>query len=232
MEDAPPTAAASPAAGQPTESEGWTLYTDPTTGYPYYHNAQLGKSMWAHEAAQQNQQQQSQPQQEQPSQPQPVPQDPSTQMAVVPFGQAAPPVDPAQRIAAAPQESYGVVLVQQPQVALSAEQQQYIMAWQQQQQQALYLQYAAAAAAQQAAAGATVVAAVAGTNGQPSTGWITNRLIDREKARIEKNYSEADRLRAQLREQGVEVDDRLRTWSCKDGRKGHRPNHNDPAETE
>jgi len=113
--------------------------------------------------------------------------------------------------------------------AAAAQQQQYLLALQQ--QQALYLQYAAAAAAQQAA-GASLTPAAGGGSGQPSTGWITNRLIDREKARIEKNYAEADRLRSQLRENGVEVDDRLRTWSCKDGRKGHRPNHNDPHETE
>mmetsp|Transcript_26219 Transcript_26219/g.42761 ORF Transcript_26219/g.42761 Transcript_26219/m.42761 type:complete len:219 (+) Transcript_26219:3-659(+) len=66
----------------------------------------------------------------------------------------------------------------------------------------------------------------------PSNAWITNRLIEREKARIEKNYEEADKLRKLLRQNGIEVDDRDRSWTSRDGRRGPRPNHNDPMEEE
>mmetsp|Transcript_60883 Transcript_60883/g.132078 ORF Transcript_60883/g.132078 Transcript_60883/m.132078 type:complete len:123 (+) Transcript_60883:2-370(+) len=108
-------------------------------------------------------------------------------------------------------------------------------AWPYGMQQAAFAQYAAAAGMAQAqpalATGAPAACAVAGT-GEPSTAWITNRLIDREKARIDRNYDEADKIRADLRKHGVEVEDRERTWTHRDGRRGHRPNHNDPPEQE
>jgi len=66
----------------------------------------------------------------------------------------------------------------------------------------------------------------------PSNAWIANRLIEREKARIEKKYDEADKLRKLLRTNGIEVDDRDRSWTSRDGRRGPRPNHNDPMEEE
>ncbi|CAE8600518.1 unnamed protein product, partial [Polarella glacialis] len=96
------------------------------------------------------------------------------------------------------------------------------------------VQYYAAAVQQQVAAvpGLSAAASQTAGPGTPSTGWLTNRLVEREKARIEKNFAEADRLRQLLRQNGVEVDDRERTWSCRDGRKGARPNHNDPPEPE
>jgi len=97
-------------------------------------------------------------------------------------------------------------------------------------QQATLAQYSlyAAAYAAQAAGGGT---GVPGHDG-PSNAWINNRLIEREKARLDRNFDEADKIRAELRQRGVEVDDRLRTWSCRDGRRGHRPNHNDIPEAE
>ncbi|CAJ1355945.1 unnamed protein product [Effrenium voratum] len=105
------------------------------------------------------------------------------------------------------------------------------------QQANLVQYYTQVAAAQQAATGG-LAAVISGYGvatqgpGMPSTAWITNRLIEREKARIDKKYDEADKLRALLKSNGVEVDDRDRSWSCKDGRTGPRPNHNDPMEEE
>mmetsp|Transcript_117925 Transcript_117925/g.328540 ORF Transcript_117925/g.328540 Transcript_117925/m.328540 type:complete len:329 (+) Transcript_117925:45-1031(+) len=98
-------------------------------------------------------------------------------------------------------------------------------------QQAALAQYQlyAAYAAQASGMGLGTLGAAAGG---PSTAWITNRLIDREKARLDRNFDEADKIRAELRQRGVEVDDRLRTWSSRDGRRGHRPNHNDIPEAE
>lgn len=95
---------------------------------------------------------------------------------------------------------------------------------------AQYSLYAAAYAAQASSLGLEGTMAT-GTGG-PSTAWITNRLIEREKARLDRNFDEADKIRAELRQCGVEVDDRLRTWSARDGRRGHRPNHNDMPEVE
>lgn len=97
------------------------------------------------------------------------------------------------------------------------------------------LQVASAQASGGLAGGlATVISGgypVVATTG-PSNAWITNRLIEREKARIEKNYEEADKLRKLLRQNGIEVDDRDRSWTSRDGRRGPRPNHNDPMEEE
>mmetsp|Transcript_45848 Transcript_45848/g.130910 ORF Transcript_45848/g.130910 Transcript_45848/m.130910 type:complete len:348 (-) Transcript_45848:86-1129(-) len=110
-------------------------------------------------------------------------------------------------------------------------------------QQAALAQYnlyaaAYAAHAQAAAAGGTGLGPGLGSglgassSEGPSNAWITNRLIDREKARLDRNFEEADRIRSELRQRGIEVDDRLRTWSSRDGRRGHRPNHNDIPEPE
>merc|ERR1719271_734916 len=108
---------------------------------------------------------------------------------------------------------------------------EHYYAMQQQAMVAQYYGYAAAAAGAAAAAAAASGGAVAAP-GQPTTAWIINRLIEREKARIEKNYTEADKVRSLLREQGVQVDDHLRNWTARDGRTGPRPNHNDPQEPE
>ncbi|CAJ1441566.1 unnamed protein product [Effrenium voratum] len=64
-------------------------------------------------------------------------------------------------------------------------------------------------------------------DGEPSNAYVWNALIDREKARIDRNFSEADRVRDSLRERGIEIYDRERRWEAKDGRVGQRPNHDD-----
>ena len=63
--------------------------------------------------------------------------------------------------------------------------------------------------------------------GEPSNTYVWNQLVKREKARIERNFGEADRLRDALREKGIEIYDRERRWEAKDGRVGARPNHDD-----
>ncbi|CAE7350383.1 unnamed protein product [Symbiodinium natans] len=64
-------------------------------------------------------------------------------------------------------------------------------------------------------------------DGEPSNAYVWNQLIDREKARIDRNFSEADRIRDDLRDRGIEIYDRERRWEAKDGRVGQRPNHDD-----
>eukprot|EP00435_Cladocopium_sp_Y103_P040282 s1859_g10.t3 len=64
-------------------------------------------------------------------------------------------------------------------------------------------------------------------DGEPSNTYVWNQLVKREKARIERNFGEADRLRDALREKGIEIYDRERRWEAKDGRIGARPNHDD-----
>ncbi|CAK9050231.1 unnamed protein product [Durusdinium trenchii] len=64
-------------------------------------------------------------------------------------------------------------------------------------------------------------------DGDPSNVYVWNQLVKREKARIERNFNEADRLRDGLRELGIEIYDRERRWEAKDGRVGQRPNHDD-----
>lgn len=64
-------------------------------------------------------------------------------------------------------------------------------------------------------------------DGEPSNAYVWNMLIDREKARIDRNFSEADRIRDDLRDRGIEIYDRERRWEAKDGRVGQRPNHDD-----
>lgn len=57
----------------------------------------------------------------------------------------------------------------------------------------------------------------------PSDEEIKKLLVEREKARVSRDYRTADDIRAGLRERGVTVDDVNRTWACVDGRKGDRP---------
>jgi len=49
-------------------------------------------------------------------------------------------------------------------------------------------------------------------------------LVDREKARMHRDFAEADKIRDELRDRGVEVLERERRWNSKDGRSGMRPN--------
>lgn len=49
-------------------------------------------------------------------------------------------------------------------------------------------------------------------------------LVDREKARMDRDWSRADRIRDELGQHGVYVDDRTRSWTATDGRSGRRPN--------
>merc|ERR1719215_2430237 len=64
-------------------------------------------------------------------------------------------------------------------------------------------------------------------DGDPSNSYIHDMLIDREKARIDRDWGEADRIRDELRRAGVEIYDRERRWEARDGRTGARPNHDD-----
>lgn len=59
---------------------------------------------------------------------------------------------------------------------------------------------------------------------------IRRLLIDREKARIAKDYQTADEIRSDLAERGVSVNDLNRTWHCVDGRSGERPSAYDYVE--
>eukprot|EP00927_Polykrikos_kofoidii_P059713 TRINITY_DN54853_c0_g1_i1.p1 TRINITY_DN54853_c0_g1~~TRINITY_DN54853_c0_g1_i1.p1 ORF type:complete len:233 (-),score=39.74 TRINITY_DN54853_c0_g1_i1:272-919(-) len=211
-----PMAPPDPAAG------GWTLHNDANTGHYFYYNSQTGQSVWAQQAA------------------------PPVQMPGMPGmdPQYAAQAAAAQAAAAAAAAQYGAAVgspwPHYPGVMPGAAQYPAAAAFAAQQQAALAAHYAAAAAAANPtmAAGAGLplggpcAAASASSGTGPSTGWITNRLIEREKARMEKNYEEADKLRAELRQKGVEVEDRERTWKCKDGRSGSRPNYNDPPEIE
>lgn len=146
-----------------------------------------------------------------------------------PYGVAS---DPSQGMMGAPQ--YDAAALAQYYAALAGAPQYFVGAQQlDPMQQAALAQYSlyAAYAAQASGTGAGADGSAPGVAG-PSTAWITNRLIEREKARLDRNFDEADKIRAELRQRGVEVDDRLRSWSSRDGRRGHRPNHNDMPEAE
>mmetsp|Transcript_58824 Transcript_58824/g.137679 ORF Transcript_58824/g.137679 Transcript_58824/m.137679 type:complete len:167 (+) Transcript_58824:78-578(+) len=69
-------------------------------------------------------------------------------------------------------------------------------------------------------------------DGSPSNGWIFNMLVDREKARMHRDFAEADKIRDQLRDRGVEIMERERRWQHKDGRQGARPNADDKKRPE
>eukprot|EP00928_Gymnodinium_smaydae_P070162 TRINITY_DN54077_c0_g1_i1.p1 TRINITY_DN54077_c0_g1~~TRINITY_DN54077_c0_g1_i1.p1 ORF type:complete len:196 (+),score=39.13 TRINITY_DN54077_c0_g1_i1:84-671(+) len=64
-------------------------------------------------------------------------------------------------------------------------------------------------------------------DGSPSNAWIFNMLVDREKARVKRDFGEADRIRDELRSKGVEILERERRWNHRDGRSGARPNADD-----
>ena len=66
---------------------------------------------------------------------------------------------------------------------------------------------------------------VTGAGGEtPSGDWINSMLMQRETARMNRDYGQADALREQMRQQGVQVDDRTKVWTAADGRTGMRPN--------
>jgi hypothetical protein len=55
-------------------------------------------------------------------------------------------------------------------------------------------------------------------------------LIEREKARVAKDYRVADDIRSELQREGIRIDDLNRTWSSADGRHGPRPSaYDDPS---
>lgn len=64
----------------------------------------------------------------------------------------------------------------------------------------------------------------------PSDAEIRKLLVEREKARIAKNYRAADDIRSDLADRGVTVNDINRTWQCVDGRSGDRPSAFDDGE--
>ena len=61
----------------------------------------------------------------------------------------------------------------------------------------------------------------------PSNEWIFNKLVEREKARVKRDFGTADSIRDELSNLGVEIWESKgeRTWRAKDGRVGPRPNH-------
>ena len=64
----------------------------------------------------------------------------------------------------------------------------------------------------------------------PSDGVIREKLIEREKARIAKDYRAADDIRSELGLQGITINDLTRTWTSSDGRSGPRPSaYDDPS---
>ena len=55
-------------------------------------------------------------------------------------------------------------------------------------------------------------------------------MIEREKARVAKDYRVADDIRSELQREGIRIDDLNRTWSSADGRHGPRPSaYDDPS---
>ena len=57
--------------------------------------------------------------------------------------------------------------------------------------------------------------------GQPLSDYDISRMIDeREEARRVRDYQRADLLRDEFRARGVQVDDRAKSWSTSDGRRG------------
>ncbi len=61
------------------------------------------------------------------------------------------------------------------------------------------------------------------TGGFLPTDQIMARLAQREQVRTSKNYRLSDQMRDELREAGVHIEDRLRTWTHTDGRTGALP---------
>ena len=48
-------------------------------------------------------------------------------------------------------------------------------------------------------------------------------LQQREQARANRDFTEADRIRAELLNRGIHINDKVRTWTSSDGRTGMRP---------
>eukprot|EP00929_Paragymnodinium_shiwhaense_P110947 TRINITY_DN782_c0_g2_i1.p1 TRINITY_DN782_c0_g2~~TRINITY_DN782_c0_g2_i1.p1 ORF type:complete len:406 (+),score=120.54 TRINITY_DN782_c0_g2_i1:78-1295(+) len=48
--------------------------------------------------------------------------------------------------------------------------------------------------------------------GNEETAWIRNLVLQREQARAQKNFAESDRIRDELKQQGVEIYDKEKTW--------------------
>eukprot|EP00931_Biecheleriopsis_adriatica_P047071 TRINITY_DN27107_c0_g1_i1.p1 TRINITY_DN27107_c0_g1~~TRINITY_DN27107_c0_g1_i1.p1 ORF type:complete len:700 (+),score=129.87 TRINITY_DN27107_c0_g1_i1:48-2147(+) len=72
--------------------------------------------------------------------------------------------------------------------------------------------------------------AVPSWDGSPTNDEIWNLLIDREVARVERDYDEADRIQIKLRRAGIEVDDKQMRWRARsedDGRVGLKPSYGD-----
>ena len=65
------------------------------------------------------------------------------------------------------------------------------------------------------------------TDGEPSNQYIFDKLVEREKARVRRDFGTADSIREELSSLGVEIWESKgeRTWKAKDGRIGPRPNH-------
>ena len=60
-----------------------------------------------------------------------------------------------------------------------------------------------------------------GGSGEPlSEREIMSIIESRNNAKLTRDFDEADRLRAQLKSHGVEVDDKAKRWTCSDGRSG------------
>ena len=64
-------------------------------------------------------------------------------------------------------------------------------------------------------------------DGEPSNAFIFERLTERARARIKRDFATADAIRGELSAQGVEIWESKgeRTWKAKDGRMGPVPNH-------
>ena len=62
---------------------------------------------------------------------------------------------------------------------------------------------------------------------RPAQDWIHDKLVDREKARMRRDFGSADAIREELFKAGVEIWESHgeRTWRARDGRSGPRPNH-------
>mmetsp|Transcript_54055 Transcript_54055/g.86007 ORF Transcript_54055/g.86007 Transcript_54055/m.86007 type:complete len:183 (+) Transcript_54055:102-650(+) len=69
-------------------------------------------------------------------------------------------------------------------------------------------------------------------DGSPPNNWIYNKMIDREKSRVTRDFAEADRIREELRVRGVTILERERRWEHTDGRSGARPNADDKKRDE
>tara|TARA_B110001452_G_scaffold26797_1_gene21018 strand:+ start:118 stop:435 length:318 start_codon:yes stop_codon:yes gene_type:complete len=67
----------------------------------------------------------------------------------------------------------------------------------------------------------------AATAHRPAQDWIFDKLVDREKARVRRDFGAADAIREELFKAGVEIWESHgeRTWRARDGRSGPRPNH-------